>query len=110
MELKGRVNINLNRICEMELKLRSYTLESVVNHLYHTQISDFTDKYLSDSATESVEEILAYLSQKIEYEKLITHELNVIGGIVEKSKVYGADFLSMVFHYLSRCKEEANSK
>jgi DNA polymerase elongation subunit (family B) len=26
MDIKGRVNINLNRICEMELKLRSYTL------------------------------------------------------------------------------------
>lgn len=26
MEIKGRVNINLCRICEMELKLRSYTL------------------------------------------------------------------------------------
>lgn len=26
VEIKGRVNINLHRICEMELKLRSYTL------------------------------------------------------------------------------------
>jgi DNA polymerase elongation subunit (family B) len=96
MELKGRVNINLNRICEMELKLRSFPLEAVAQHIYHTQIMDFTDKYICNTLEEAGNEILEHVSLKIEYQKLITHELNVIGGIVEKSKVYGADFLSMV--------------
>jgi uncharacterized radical SAM superfamily protein len=80
----------------MELKLRSYTLEAVVKHIYQTQIADFTDKYLNNLMTESAGEVVAHITQKIEYEKLITHELNVIGGIVEKSKIYGADFLSMM--------------
>ncbi len=33
----------------MELKIRSYTLEAVVSHIYKTQISDFTDKYLNNT-------------------------------------------------------------
>ena len=43
---------------------------------------------------------------------LIVHEMNIIGGIVEKSKIYGADFISMVTIQiiLFRWKEEVNLK
>lgn len=68
----------------------------MVNHIYQTQSPHFTDKYLSESLLQNANDVLAHVAQKIEYEKLITHELNVIGGVVEKSKIYGADFLSMV--------------
>ena len=37
-----------------------------------------------------------YFLDKLELEHLVIHELNVIGGILEKSKIYGADFVSMV--------------
>jgi len=40
--------------------------------------------------------VLEYALKRVEYEKIITDELNFIGGTVEKSKVYGADFLSML--------------
>lgn len=59
------MNINLNRICEMELKLRSYTLESVVKHIYQTQLADFTDKYINNAIVDSGGEMLAYVAQKI---------------------------------------------
>lgn len=67
LELKGRVNINLHRVCEMELKLRSYTLEAVVSHIYQTQSPHFTDKYLSDSLLRNASDVLAHVAQKIEY-------------------------------------------
>lgn len=65
MELKGRVNINLNRICEMELKLRSYTLEAVVKHIFQTQIPDFTDKYLNNIMTDSPTSVISHIVQKL---------------------------------------------
>ena len=65
MEIKGRVNINLCRICEMELKLRSYTLEAVVRHIYKTQIPDFTDKYLCSAMMEDCSKVIDEIGRRI---------------------------------------------
>jgi hypothetical protein len=42
----------------MELKLRSYTLEAVVSHIYKTQIPDFTDKYLYNTFMEDYSKVV----------------------------------------------------
>lgn len=32
--VKGRVNLNIYRVCEAELKIQSYSLEAVSSHLF----------------------------------------------------------------------------
>lgn len=36
--------------------------------------------------------------------------LNIISVVIEKSKIFGADFISMVSIVLVRCKEAASSR
>jgi DNA polymerase elongation subunit (family B) len=35
LEVRGRVNINLYRICEAQLKLKSYTIANICYHLFN---------------------------------------------------------------------------
>lgn len=49
----------------MELKLRSYTLEAVVKHIYQTQIPDFTDKYLNNMMSDSPADAISHVVQKL---------------------------------------------
>ena len=51
-----------------------------------------------------------YVNKRITVQSKIIIRLNMISGIIEKSKVYGADFVSMVILALRRWKEEASSK
>lgn len=68
--------------------------------------SKFLFLYWRDSASF----VQSYFLDKLQLTHLIIHELNVIGGILEKSKIYGADFVSMVDLLLFRCKEAVSSR
>jgi hypothetical protein len=39
---------------------------------------------------------LNYIEKRIEIQSKIIFNLNMIAGIIEKSKIYGADFVSMM--------------
>ena len=43
MNVQGRVNLNLLRICEQDSKQRSYTLEAMNKYLFDEQLCEFTD-------------------------------------------------------------------
>ena len=46
IDIKGRVNLNIYRICESDLKLKSYTMEAVTKHLFNEQLCEFSDNQL----------------------------------------------------------------
>lgn len=52
--VRGRVVLNLFRVYEFELKLKSYTLEAVAHHLFGERMYELSDRSLYESVTKSV--------------------------------------------------------
>lgn len=71
IKIKGRVVLNLFQICKSELSLRHYDIENVMQKLLKVQISNFSNKYLTEKFIEerSLGFIMNYLVSKILYVK-----------------------------------------
>ena len=124
--VRGRVNLNIFRICEAELKLRSFSIEAVAKHLFGEQLCEFTDAELfrlyhpqphNFERKKSVQEIangvnfvLEYLGRRLELQAKIIANLNIISIVIEKSKIFGADFISMVFWIVTQMERGSQFK
>lgn len=94
--VRGRVVLNLFRVYEFELKLKSYTIEAVVKHLFNEQIYEFTDRSLFETLIKTPDPIIEYYFIRIRMTSRIITRLNVLTAVIEKSKLYGCNFTSMV--------------
>jgi DNA polymerase elongation subunit (family B) len=97
--ISGRVLINVWRIAEFELKLKNYSLESVIFHLFKKREPVFSNWTLTqwwDESRESRSRTLNYIRQRLIYTEEILNRLNTIPLTVEMTKLYGIDFDSVV--------------
>ena len=94
----GRVCINLYRVVESEKKLSCYSIEHVSWSLFNQQIPEFTDRYLFEMCPGNLSFVMHYTRTRVKLLTDILDKLNAIGGLIEKSKLYGCNFASMVSH------------
>lgn len=94
--VRGRVILNLYRVYEFELKLRSYTIEAVAKHLFGEQMCEFSDRSLYEALLVGADAVVEYQLARVAMTGRIIVRLNVLTAVIEKSKLYGCNFESMV--------------
>jgi DNA polymerase elongation subunit (family B) len=94
--VRGRVVLNLFRIYEFELKLKSYSIEAVVKHLFGEQLYEISDRNMHEALSKSPYPVIEYQLLRINMIARIIVRLNVLTAVIEKSKLYGCNFESMV--------------